>query len=282
MKKLLLSLTLLCTLSAQAEVSPLANKTINIVIPNAPASGYTPIFLMMQQYAAAQKISLRPVYKPGAEGKIGIDYAAASPAGGNSILMSTVSDMTHNKAAGKFDPVTNISAAELVLVASKKSNIKHINDIVTAPADKFNVAYSSTAQLTLIDTIINHYGLDKSKMNIVAYTPSKGVPIQLSLLSGDVDFGYVLHTSSKQFIEDGELIIVEMDSAIKAKIDAKANTVALFLPKNTEPGADKLWEKFISGFLEDAVTKQKFQTMGIRSLPVGKDNLVKVLDSWAN
>lgn len=282
MKKLLLSLAFLSfSLVSHAEYSA-TNKTINVVIPNGNPSGLSHVFLIMQSYAEKQNITLTPVYKPGANGKIGIDYAEKAPNNGNTLLLATASDVAQHKATDRFDPVTNINEVKLVLLASKKSNIKNTNDIFKAPPDKFNWAYNSTSQLSLINSIADHYNLEKSKMQLVAYTPNQGAPIQLSLLAGDVDIGYALYSQAKQFIDNDKITLVELDPPLKKRLDSKINSVALFLPKNTNDDARQFWEKFVADFLEDDDTKKKLEIMKSRALPTGKSNLINVLNSWAN
>lgn len=282
MKKLLSSLVFLSfSLVAHADYSA-TNKTINVVIPNANPSGLSHMFLIMQSYAEKQKITMTPVYKPGANGKIGIDYAEKAPNDGNTLLLATASDIAQHKAADKFDPVTNINEVKLVLLASKKSGIKNTKDIIKAPPEKFNWAYSSSSQLALIDSIISHYDLEKSKMQLVSYTPAKGVPVQLSLAAGDVDIGYTVYSAAKQFIDNDTITLVELDPPLKKKLDSKINSVALFLPKNTDDHAEKFWEKFVADFLEDENTKKRLEIMNAPALKTGKSNLINVLNSWAN
>ena len=282
MKKLLLSLTLALTGAvAQAEYSA-QNKTIEVVIPQSSTSGISQIFLAMQEYAEKQKISLVPVFKPGAAGKIGLDYAEKHSNNVNTILLTTVSDIAHNKAQDRFTPITTVTEVKLVLVASKKSNIRHISDIAKHPMDKFNWVYSSNAQLSLIDTVLKHYNFDKSKMNLISYTPGKGVPAIVSLISGDVDIGFVMPISSQQFIDSGQLTLVELDSSLETKFKSKPNAVAMFSPKNTTAASNKFWQEFTSTFLNDSAAKAKLDTLGLQPVPQGPVNLTKVLSSWSN
>lgn len=282
MKKLLLSLTLALTAaSAHAEYS-IQNKTIDVVIPQSNTSGVATIFFTMQEYAERQKITLVPLFKPGAAGKIGLDYAEKNSNNANTILLTAVSDIVHNKAQDKFTPITAVSEVKLTLVASKKSNIKHTADIAAQPADRLNWVYSANAQLILIDTVADHYKLEKSKMNLISYTPGKGVPAITSLISGDVDIGYVLPSAARQFASTGQLTIVELDPALEIKLDSKPNLVAAFAPKNTSPSVNQVWQEFIHAFLNDTAVKMKLNTMGLQPITQGPANLTKVLNSWNN
>lgn len=282
MKKFLLSLALALTVvSAHAEYSA-RDKTIDVVIPQSADSGLSQIFLAMQEYAEKQKISLVPVFRPGAAGRIGLDYAEKNSNNSNTILLTTVSDMTHNKAQDRFTPITAVTEVKLILVASKKSNIKHISDIKEHPVDKFNWVYSSNAQLSLIDTILGHYKLEKSEMNIIPYTPGKGVPALVSLVSGDADIGYVMPLSAQSFIQSGQLTLVEMDPLLEDKLKSKPNAVAMFSPKNGSAESNKFWREFTQSFLGDAAAKKKLDMFGVQALPVGQDELMKILSSWNN
>lgn len=282
MKKLLLSLTLaLTSVAAQAEYSA-RNKTIDVVIPQSAASGLSQIFLAMQEYAEKQKISLVPVFKPGAAGKIGLDYAEKISNNANTILLTTASDIAYNKAQDRFTPISAVTEVKLILVASKKSNIKHANDIAKHPADKFNWVYSSNAQSSLIDTVLKHYNFDKSKTNLLPYTPGKGVPALVSLVSGDVDIGFVLPLSAQSFIQSGQLTLVELDSSLETKLKLKPNAVAMFSPKNSTAASNKFWREFNQSFLDDAAAKKKLDTLGVQPLPTGQADLMKILSSWNN
>jgi tripartite-type tricarboxylate transporter receptor subunit TctC len=281
MKTLLTSLIILTCSLAHADYSA-TGKTINVIIPNTNSSGLAGVFLDLQNFASKQKITLVPTYKPGARGKIGIDYAAKVSDNQNTLFLATTSDVTENNAVTKFDPVSNICEVKMVLVASKKSNVKHINDIVSKPANKFNWVYSSTPQLNLIKSTIKYTNLDESKMQLIAYTPGIGVPYQTSLIAGDADIGFVNVPVANRLIENNQLTLVELDSLLKKKLDMKVNAVSLFLPKNTSADANKFWQKFISEFLEDDEVKENLKAAGVSALPVGKDNVIKVLDSWVN
>jgi len=281
MKKLFLALAFLSSLPSYAEYTA-QNKNINVVIPQSAASGLTQVFLVMQEYAEKQKISLVPVFKPGAAGKIGLDYAEKNSNNADTIVLTTVSDIVHNRAQDKFVPVSNISEVKLVLVASKKSNIKHIDDVAKHPADKFNWVYSSNPQLTLIDGILDHYKLEKSKMNLLHFTPGKGGSTVASLISGDVDIGYVLPGISQQFIDNGQLTKVEVGTALQRKLESKPNAVSVFATKNSTAASNKFWQEFTTAFLNDESAKKKLDNIGVKPMPSGPNNLVQVLNSWTN
>jgi tripartite-type tricarboxylate transporter receptor subunit TctC len=281
MKKALLYFLLTISLMAHAEYSA-ENKIINVIIPQPADSGLGNIFRSMQQYAEKEKITLIPVYKPGASGKIGIDYATSAANDGNILLLSTTTDIVQNNAVNNFDPVTNISEVKLILVASKKSNITHINDILKEPVDKFNWIYSSPAQLHLINAIADHAKLNKSKMHLVPYsTGIGGMSYQISLLNGDADIGYVLYPVAKQFIENNKLTLIELDPLLQKNLDSKKNAVSLFLPKGSNDNTNKFWQEFISNFQKDEPSKKFFETSNTNLLPVGKTNLVKLLSAWS-
>lgn len=282
MKKLLLSLSLALISAASHAEYTAQNKNINVVIPQSATSGLAQILLVMQEYAEKQKISLVPVFKPGAAGKIGLDHAEKNSNNADTIVLTTVSDIVHNRAQGRFVPVSNISEVRLLLVASKKSNIKHLDDVAKHPADRFNWVYSSNAALSLIDGILDHYKLEKSKMNLVQFTPAKGVSPLVSLISGDVDIGYVMPLTAQQFIDNGQLTKVELGTDLQHKLESKPNAVSVFTTKNSTAASNKFWQDFAAAFLNDEQVKKKLDNIGVKSLPSGPNNLAQVLNSWSN
>lgn len=77
MKKFVLGIIALACISAQAEYTP-EGKTIKVVLPQGPSSGMAMFYRHIENYAAKNKINMVPVFKPGAESKIGLQYFVAA------------------------------------------------------------------------------------------------------------------------------------------------------------------------------------------------------------
>ena len=248
MKKLLLvASTILLGISSACYANYSAeNKIIKVVIPQPPASGLGSIYRHIETYANKQNIKMIPVFKPGAESKIGIAYASKEKNDGNTLLFSTVSDYASVNA--DFDAVAPVTKINMILVASKKSKIKTVNDIVQqeqANPGKLTWAYTSTAQNTYIDNFLKVSGIDINKVYKVPFGNSSG----LGIANGEADLT-VLSPFAVISLKD-HLTVVDIDPATKQKLSAKDNATGLFLPKHSSKDSAKFWNKFVNDMLND-------------------------------
>lgn len=281
MKKLMLAAVLgLCVVTSSFSSDASSQKTIKVIIPQASTSGLGHIFRLLDVYATKNNISLIPEFKPGANGKIGLDHAANTK--GDFLLLSTVSDLVEQGRSDSFRNVTAVSAVKLVLVSSVNSNVKSIEDIVSIERKnpgKLKWAYSTSAQLTLIDTIVEHNKLDQSAMTIVKYGMS-GPSTLVSTISGDVDLTITLPHVAEPLIKDNRIAAVKLDQSTANKLASKINAVGLFLPKNTNQDASS-WIKFVNDFLNDQETKVLFKANNFEAAPTGTEYLNNAIRTWS-
>jgi tripartite-type tricarboxylate transporter receptor subunit TctC len=277
MKKILLPVSFaIACLAAQASTPT----PIKVIIPQNSASGLAHIFMSLESYAAKNNITLVPVYKPGAGGKIGLDYASGS--NGDVILLSTISDLADNNKLSEFRNVSAISNTKLVMVSSMASNVRNSRELIeierTTPG-KLKWAYSTSAQLTLINAVADQNRLDKSKMMLVPYGTIPPGPTQ-AVASGDVDITFTLPTVADALVKSNKLRVVELEDGTKNKLDTKVNAVGFYLPKNSSQNST-YWTKFVNDFLNDSQTKTSFGALGISSLPTGPENLGMLIREWS-
>lgn len=278
MKKLLLvASTILLGISSACYANYSAeNKIIKVVIPQPPASGLGSIYRHIEAYASKQNIKMIPVFKPGAEAKIGIGYASKEKNDGNTLLFSTVSDYANVNL--DFDAVAPITRINMILVASKKSKIKTVNDIVQqeqANPGKLTWAYTSTAQATYIANFLKVSGLDANKVYKVPFSNNSG----LSIASGDVDLT-VLSPFVVISLKD-HLTVVDIDPAIKQKLSAKDNATGLFLPKHSNKDSVKFWNNFVNDLLNDEDFKQVLKPTNTSTFTnVTPGELENVVSNW--
>lgn len=238
-----------------AEYTP-GNKIIKVIIPQPPASGLGNIYRHMEVYANKQNIKMIPVFKPGAGGKIGIDYASKKNNDGNTLLFSTVSDYVNVNL--DFDAVAPITRINMVLVASKKSKIKTVDDIVKqeqANPGKLTWAYMSTAQAVYIDNFLKVSNIDPNKIYKVPVGTNSGAQ---SIVNGDVDLTMMLPFVVASFKD--HLTVIDIDEAKKQKLFKKDNATGLFLPKNSNKDSIKFWNKFVNDMINDEEFKLALKT----------------------
>jgi tripartite-type tricarboxylate transporter receptor subunit TctC len=279
MKKTLLSavIVLVCSVTHASENTK--NTQIKVIIPQASASGLGHVFRLLDAYATKNNITLVPDFKPGAGGKIGLDYASA--ANGEFLLLSTISDLADNNKLTGFRNVTAINAANLVLVASTESNIKHVKDLVEiekASPGKLKWAYTTSAQLTLVDALIDQNNLDRSKMSLIRYSINGPGPV-MSVANGDVDLTFTLPNIANSLIKSNKITGVELDTDTDNKLRSKINAVGFYLPKNSQHD-ENYWTKFVEDFLNDPHTKTSLKASGASALPTGPENLSVMIQKW--
>lgn len=281
MKKFLLAFVVLLGSLAHAEYTP-RDKIIKVVIPQSYSSGLASVYNHIEAYAKKQNINMIPVYKPGANGKIGLSYAREQKNDGNTLLFSTLSDFVESANDADFDKVAPVTKTSLVLVASSKSNIKSIADIVAkerAAPGKLTWAYATSAQLVLINSVFRATNLDANKAYKVPYSAGPG--FQTSIANGDADLGFISPGNADALAAKGYVTVVAIDDKTNQEMSKKENGTALFLPKNTANDAKAFWNKFIKGLEYDVDFKQALQSMRIDTYknpdPV---ELEKIIVSW--
>lgn len=281
MKKFFVVLSLVVSSFVHAQYTP-ENKIIKVVIPQPSSSGLASVYNHIEAYARKQNINMIPVYKPGANGKIGLSYAREQKNDGNTLLFSTLSDFVESANDADFDKVAPVTKTSLVLVASNKSNVKSISDIVVrerATPGQLTWAYVSSAQLILINGVIKASNLDANKVYKVPY--SNGPGLQTSIANGDVDLGFMVPGNAEALAAKGYITIVAIDDKTNQEMSKKENGTALFLPKNTSIYAKTFWNNFIKGLEHDIDFKQALKPLRIDTYknpdPV---ELEKIIVSW--
>lgn len=277
MKKLIALLSLVVCFSSHADYSA-ENKIINVVIPQPAASGVGLLYRHIEAYANKQNIKMVPIFKPGAEGKIGISYASKQENNGNTLLLSTVSDYISVNNLD-FDTIAPITKIDLILVASKKSKIKNINDIVKQEQEspgKLTWAYMSSAQSVYIDNFAKASNIN---VNTIYKVPFKSAGGTQSLVSGDADLTMIppgMLSSFKDYVN-----VVDLDETTKQKLATKENATGLFLPKNSPKDSTKFWNKFVNDLLNDDDFKLSMKTAYSRTFSnVTSDELATIIDNW--
>ena len=260
---------------AQAEYTA-ENKLIKVVIPQPVTSGLASIYRHMEIYANKRNIKMTPVFKPGAGGKIGIDYASTQN-NGTTLLLTTVSDYV-NVNNLNFDTVAPITKIDMILVASKKSKIKTINDIVKQEQEtpgKLTWAYISSAQSAYIDNFAKTSNIN---VNTIYKVPFGGKTLP-SLVNGDADLAMV-SPSAIGALGD-RLTVVEIDKETNQKLAEKENASGLFLPKNSHKDSIKFWNGFINDFLNDEDVKASMKTSNVRTFTnTTSAELDNIINNW--
>ena len=268
-------------------------KPITLVIPFS-AGGSTDIVgrLLAQKMSESMNISVVVENKPGANGTIGVDRVAKSPADGYTLVLGDVGGMS--MAPGLYPklpynplkdlaPVSLVGRSPLVLTVGANSPLKSLADLTAAAKanpGKLNYPSSGTGGP-------NHMGGElyaiQSKVK-VTHVPYKGsAPSVVSLVAGETDFGFLTAVTINSQLKAGNVraLAVAHTERLPSMPDVPTTTEAglkgftadawfmAAVPAGTpQPIVDRLYKE-IAKALTDADVKAKLDAGGV--LPSGLD-----------
>jgi tripartite-type tricarboxylate transporter receptor subunit TctC len=172
--------------------------------------------------------------RPGAGGNLGADLVAKSPPDGYTILLTpngqAISPSLYRNLPydGRNDltPVTQLVASNLVLVASPKSSITSVRELIAqAKANPGKLNYGSSGvgnPLHLTMEMFKH----AAGIDIVAIPYKSDAEINTSLISGDTQVAVVPLATARQLIEDGQLRALGVTGGRRATATPDIPTVA--------------------------------------------------------
>ncbi|WP_313571268.1 Bug family tripartite tricarboxylate transporter substrate binding protein [Comamonas terrigena] len=269
------------------------SKPITLVIPFS-AGGSTDIVgrLLAQKMSESMNVSVVVENKPGANGTIGVDRVAKSPADGYTLVLGDVGGMS--MAPGLYPklpynplkdlaPVSLVGRSPLVLTVGANSPLKSLGDLTAAAKanpGKLNYPSSGTGGP-------NHMGGElyaiQSKVK-VTHVPYKGsAPSVVSLVAGETDFGFLTAVTINSQLKAGNVraLAVAHDTRLPSMPDVPTTTEAglkgfmadawfmAAVPAGTpQPIIDRLYKE-IAKALADADVKTKLDAGGV--LPSGLD-----------
>jgi tripartite-type tricarboxylate transporter receptor subunit TctC len=193
MRRLILLLAILWTLPASGQTYP--TKPVKIIVPF-PAGQSTDILarVMADQLTKAFGQQVIVENRPGAAGSIGADTAAKAAPDGYTLLMVTIS--THGIAPAiypklpydpqkDFAPIANIGLTPQVLMASLKSGITSVPELIAKAKAGVDLNYGSSgngsASHLAVEMLRSAAGIK------LTHIPFKGnAEAQLALQSGDI------------------------------------------------------------------------------------------------
>ena len=197
------------------DASGFPSQPITIVVPMA-AGGST-------DYAArlfARKLSeafRNPALvdnKPGASGAIGASFVARAPADGHTLLLAPSTVAVVNPLVSKvsydinkdFRPVGMLAKAETVLVASRRSGIQSIADVIReAKAQPGKLTYGSNGQGSALH-LAAEFLAQLAEIDML-HVPYKGASLaETALLAGEVDLLVTNTVSVIQHVKAGTVV----------------------------------------------------------------------------
>ncbi len=224
MKKFLFLVGILAGLlgfTQEANAQSYPNKPIRMIIPFS-VGGSTDILARVIGQKLSENLGQQVIIenKGGANGLIGMDLLAKSPADGYTILFCTTSTVSINPSlyAGNlpYDPdkafveVGLAATAPNILVVNKDLPAKNVKELIELAKKRGSLNAASGATMHLLNE-----KLFESKTDVqLTIIPYKGTgPALVDLVGGQVDVMFDQMTTSLPFVQDGRLRALAVTSA---------------------------------------------------------------------
>ena len=219
--------------SAHAQNYP--NRPIRLVVPFA-AGGAVDVLARLIGGKVSDQLG-QPVIvenRPGAGGTLGADQVAKSPPDGYTILQNTngaaIAPALYNSlpfdATNDFAPVTQLVASNLILVASPKSGISSMRELIAqAKANPGKLNYGSSGlgnPLHLTMEMIKH----ATGTDILAVPFRGDAQINAALIAGDVEVAVVPLATAVTLIQEGRIRGLAITGARRSSTVPDIPTVA--------------------------------------------------------
>ncbi|MFT3779123.1 MAG: tripartite tricarboxylate transporter substrate binding protein [Ottowia sp.] len=267
------------------------DKTVTIVVPTAPAGGTDTIARM---FADALGKTFKQTFivdnRPGANGILGVDFAAKGPPDGARVLFTYTASVAINPALYKklpFDPVKDLApvaqvgrAGNLMLVRKDLpvNTLKEFVAYAKANPDKLNYCSwgnGSGGHLTM-ENLKKQAGL---VMTHVAYKGS--VPCVQDLMGGQVDAAFADISSTVEVVKAGRVKAIAYSGPGRLPMLPDVPTLnesgypfdnytwyGFFVPAKTPPAiVDKL-NAAIVGALKDPAIVKRLHEMNFTDIPL--------------
>lgn len=220
-----------CATAAAAAASDYPVKSVRFISPFAPGGGTDTVArALAQRLSDALGKTVLVDNRPGAEGIIGTELGARSPADGYTLLVGNLGTLAINPNLRKvpydplrdFAPVTRTTASSTVLVVHPSLPVKNVNELVALAKTKpLNYGASSSATFLPMELLKQMSGVN------LTHIPYKGTgPSLTGILSGEVQvmFGGAINTVPQ--VKNGRLRALAVAGDRRSKALPEVPTVA--------------------------------------------------------
>jgi tripartite-type tricarboxylate transporter receptor subunit TctC len=237
-----------------------AQQTYQVIIPYPPGGGVDTMYRIFEKYCRTKNIDLVPVFRPGAEGSIGVNALANSTKNEKVIAITTTLSLVD--AMDKVEFISLLGTPKFVLTSSSKSQLTTFADLENAIAQKrpLSIGVAGSSHHLFVNRLLKE--LNVADSGIVVKVPFHGGGQQIpAILGGHVDLGFMLVPAAMKSVSNGQLNVIASTSPIegvnvvdlskKFKNWKNTNSYGLILPKGVSPETEKFWQNITQGFLND-------------------------------
>lgn len=250
-------------------------KPVQIILPFPPGGSIDTTFRSIQQFAEKQNLHLMPVYRPGAEGVIGLDRLSESCTDGRCISLAPLASIAQhrlhsNKNSENVSILTNVKIQPNSFVINTNIKEKTIKDITSKMNNGyiFKIGQGSPGSRIAAEQFL--YLLNNKKETIIV--PYKGAsPMMLDLLGNNIDIAVAPFTVTRSHVDAKRVNLLFLTSLVKFKEYETTYIFDVFptwknyeghiivYPKNMEDKYVKFWSWFFQRYLNDQNTIQQNQ-----------------------
>jgi tripartite-type tricarboxylate transporter receptor subunit TctC len=269
---LVLAALLIALLASPVHAQNYPNRPIRLIVPFA-AGGAVDVLARLVGGKVSDQLG-QPVIvenRPGAGGTLGADQVAKSPPDGYTILQNTngaaIAPALYNSlpfdAFNDFAPVTQLVASNLILVASPKSGITSMQQLIAeAKANPGKLNYGSSGlgnPLHLTMEMLKH----STGIDILAVPFRGDAQINAALIAGDVEVAVVPLATAVPLIQEGRIRGLAITGATRSPTVSDIPTVA----ESGVPGfASNSWQGWFMAAKTPAAIVERIQQETARAL----------------
>jgi tripartite-type tricarboxylate transporter receptor subunit TctC len=271
MKQLLLTFTLL--FSSFSYSFDLTSKPITVVIPFPPGGGVDATVKNLTKYAEKHNIKLVSIYKPGADGLIGMNEISKMPKDGYHVSIATSGNIATyqiKNSNNDLTPLLGIRNSMSAVVVNSNSNIKTFEEYENAIKNdpKFNFGFGAPGQRMLINQLTEMMKVS-NKPTMIPY--KGGAQVVTDLLGGHITSGILPFNIVASHIDSGALRLIAINAGSPLRKYPSATLLqqkysawqdfdwyCLVLPPDTSPEIRKIWVNFMKQYLSDSTVLTEF------------------------
>ena len=225
-------------------------------------------------YATKQNIKLVPIYRPGAEGLIGMNELSKSKNDGLTVGLVTTGNIAIYRMKNKTDnikPIMGVRNAPIAVVVNSNSSIKTLTDYENAIKNdsKFSFGFAAPAQ-RMYFTQLTELMKIKNEPTIIPY--KGGANVITDLLGGHITSAILPYNIISSHADAGAIRVIAINSSSvpanspNAKLLQKQyaqwedfDWYCLVMPPDTSTEITKVWVAFISQYLSNSATLDEFK-----------------------
>jgi tripartite-type tricarboxylate transporter receptor subunit TctC len=220
--KYLICVLMLCIINYAQALYP--EKPITLVVPFAPG-GANDILgrIIAQSLSTELKQSVIVENKPGAGTTIGAEYVANAKADGYTLLLVSAAHVISSSIYSKlrydpirnFTPVAQLTNSAYVLVTSKDSPIKSLQDIIKLASKEPNKITYASSGIGSAPHLAGALLAAKGGIDMVHIPYKGGGPALLDVMRGDTDVYFASQSGALPFIQSDKLRALGVSTAVR-------------------------------------------------------------------